>query len=106
MNLNFISALAATFSLFFLQSAYAIYPEKPVKIIVPFAPGGATDLVGRALALKLSGVWNQQVLVENKPGAGGNIGADSVAKSSPDGYTFLLASPAEVAINPSLYKFA
>ena len=79
------------------------YPDKPVKIIVPFPPGGATDVVGRALAVRLSHLWKQQVLVENKPGAGGNIGADLVAKAPADGYTLLLASPAEITINPYLY---
>lgn len=94
----FFACLLAT-----TQTAFA-FPDKSVRIIVPFAPGGATDLVGRALASRLTAIWGQQVLVENRPGAGGNIGADLVAKSTPDGYTLLLASPAEVAINPSLYK--
>ena len=83
--------------------AQSPYPDKPVKIIVPFPPGGATDVVGRALAVRLSQLWKQQVLVENKPGAGGNIGADLVAKAPADGYTLLLASPAEITINPYLY---
>jgi tripartite-type tricarboxylate transporter receptor subunit TctC len=104
--LSFISlkALILAAVLGFAQNVLAQYPDKPVKLIVPFAPGGATDLVGRALAVRLTTIWGQQVLVENKPGAGGNIGADIVAKSTPDGYTLLLASPAEVAINPSLYS--
>ncbi len=80
------------------------YPDKTVRLIVPFPPGGATDVVARALSAKLSPILKQQLIVENKPGAGGNIGADLVAKSSPDGYTILLSSPAEVAINPSLYS--
>ncbi len=83
--------------------AQSYYPDKPVKIIVPFPPGGATDVVGRALAVRLGQLWKQQVLVENKPGAGGNIGADLVAKAPADGYTLLLASPAEITINPYLY---
>jgi len=83
--------------------AQSSYPDKAVKIIVPFPPGGATDVVGRALAVRLSQLWKQQVLVENKPGAGGNIGADLVAKAPADGYTLLLASPAEITINPYLY---
>jgi tripartite-type tricarboxylate transporter receptor subunit TctC len=84
--------------------AQAAFPEKTVRIIVPFAPGGATDVVARAMGQRLSLVWKQQVIIENKPGAGGNIGADLVAKAAPDGHTILLASPAEVVINQFLYK--
>ena len=79
------------------------WPDKPVRIVVPFAAGGATDVVARLLGQRLSQDWKQPVIVDNRPGAGGNIGADVVAKSAPDGYTLLLASPAEVAINPFLY---
>jgi tripartite-type tricarboxylate transporter receptor subunit TctC len=85
-------------------ATHAAFPEKTVRIVVPFAPGGATDVVARALGQRLSVIWKQQVVVENKPGAGGNIGADFVAKAEPDGYTLLLASPAEVAINQFLYQ--
>lgn len=79
------------------------FPDKPVRIVVPFPAGGATDVVARALALRLGQAWNQPVIVENRTGAGGNIGADAVAKSPADGHTLLLASPAEVAINHYLY---
>jgi len=85
------------------RPALAAYPEEPVRVIVPFAPGGATDVVARTLAARLSQMWKQPVVVENKPGAGGNIGADAVAKAPADGYTVLLASPAEIVINPYLY---
>jgi len=71
---------------------------------VPFPPGGATDVVARSIGQRLGVLWKQQVIVENRSGAGGNIGADVVAKSEPDGHTLLLASPAEVAINQFLYK--
>ena len=83
---------------------HGAWPEKPVKIVVPFAAGGATDVVARALGQRLGAMWKQPVVIENRPGAGGNIGADLVAKAPPDGYTLLLASPAEVAINEFLYK--
>jgi tripartite-type tricarboxylate transporter receptor subunit TctC len=86
-----------------LQATSTPYPDKPVRVIVPFAPGGATDVVARSLAKRLGEIWNQAVIVENKPGAGGNIGADIVAKAPADGYTVLLASPAEIVINPHLY---
>ena len=66
-------------------AATAVYPDKPMRMIVPFAPGGATDVVARPLGVRLRQLWKQQVIVENKPGAGGNIGADMVAKSAGDG---------------------
>jgi tripartite-type tricarboxylate transporter receptor subunit TctC len=96
--------LLAALALALAGVAHAAFPEKPVRIVVPFAPGGATDVVARALGQRLSAMWKQQVIVDNRPGAGGNIGADLVAKAAPDGHTILLASPAEVAINPFLYK--
>ena len=104
-NLSFVRIVFFSLFIGFTLSAFAqTYPDKTVRLIVPFPPGGATDVVARALSAKLSPNWKQQLIVENKPGAGGNIGADLVAKSSSDGYTILLSSPAEVAINPSLYS--
>jgi len=79
------------------------YPSKPVRIVVPFSAGGPTDIVGRVIAQKLSELLNQQFFVENKVGAGGNIGADQVAKSPADGYTLLVATVSTHAINPGLY---
>jgi tripartite-type tricarboxylate transporter receptor subunit TctC len=79
------------------------YPAKPVKLVVPFPPGGSLDFAGRLIAQKLTEAWGQSVVVENKPGAGGNIGADLVAKAPPDGYTILLGALSTHAVNPSLY---
>jgi tripartite-type tricarboxylate transporter receptor subunit TctC len=79
-----------------------IYPSRYVRLVVPFPPGGGGDALARPLANRLSEMWGQQVVIENKGGAGGNIGAQAVAQSAPDGYTVLLAG-ANLAINPSLY---
>jgi tripartite-type tricarboxylate transporter receptor subunit TctC len=78
------------------------WPAKRVKIIVPYPPGGGTDVTARFLAQKFTEMWGQPVVVENKPGAGGNVGADQVAKSAADGYT-LLMMPSNLSINPSLF---
>lgn len=80
------------------------YPNKPLKLIVPFPPGGPTDIVARPLALLLGELLKEQVVIENKGGAGGSIGADLVAKSAPDGYTLLMGTVGTNAINGSLYK--
>ena len=80
------------------------YPARPVRIVVSFSAGGPTDIVGRVIAQKLSELFGQQFFVENKVGAGGNIGADLVAKSPPDGYTLLVATVSTHAINPGLYS--
>ena len=85
-------------------AAAQAWPAKPVKIVVPFNAGGATDVVARLLAQKLAEAWGQSVLVENRGGAGGNIGADAVAKSAADGYTLLMASGSIVTANPHMYK--
>ena len=79
------------------------YPVKPIRMIVGFAPGGGTDLTARPVAQKLSEVLGQQVIVENRPGAGGNIATEQVARAAPDGYTLLMGTIAALAINPSLY---
>lgn len=79
------------------------YPAKPVRIIVPFPPSGAADLLTRALGKKLSETWGQPVVVDNRPGAGGNIGAEATARSAPDGYTLLMGAVTTHAVGMSLY---
>lgn len=85
-------------------SAAQAYPNKPIKLLVPFPPGGPTDIVARPLALMLSTALKHQVIVDNKGGAGGSIAADAVAKSTADGYTLLMATVGTHAINSTLYK--
>ena len=80
------------------------YPSRPVRVVVSFAAGGPTDIVGRVLSAKLSELLGQQLVVENRTGAGGNTGANDVAKAAPDGYTLLVATVSTHAINPGLYK--
>lgn len=80
------------------------YPSRPVRMIIPFAAGGPTDIVGRIMGAKMSEVLRQQFVVEDRTGAGGNIGADVVAKAQPDGYTILMATVSTNAINPGLYS--
>src|SRR6201994_4131251 len=80
------------------------YPNRVIKLIVPYPPGGTTDLLGRLIADQIKSGLNATVIVENKPGAGTNIGAELVAHSPPDGYTLLLATSTTLAINKTLYK--
>lgn len=79
------------------------WPQKPVRIIVPYPAGGTSDILARTVSIKLGEMWGQTVVVENKPGANGNVGAEFVAKSVPDGYTVLLADIGAIAISPSVY---
>ncbi len=99
------SALALAAALAFAGNAQsqADWPSKPVRIVVPFAPGGTTDLTARIVAEQLSQTFKQNFIVENKAGAGGNLGAAEVAKAAPDGYTFLMGTPGTQAINQFLY---
>jgi hypothetical protein len=102
MNKNFAIVLLSVYSLF--NNAFAeIYPNKPIHLIVPFAPSGFTDIVARVLGQRLSQSLNQQVVVENKSGAGSTIGTDYVAKSAPDGYTLVMVSTTHT-ITPFIYK--
>jgi tripartite-type tricarboxylate transporter receptor subunit TctC len=82
------------------------YPSRPITLIVPYPPGGGVDSMARVLGDKLSAALGQQVVIDNRGGAGGNIGSRAVAKSAPDGYTLLLGHTGTISINPSLYADA
>lgn len=84
--------------------AQANWPQRPIHLVIPFAAGGGTDILGRLLAMKMSEGLGQSVVVENKPGAGGSVGTASVAKATPDGYTILMGSSSTHGINPALYS--
>lgn len=92
-------ALAAVAGAAFAQA----YPAKPIRIIVPFAAGGTSDILARAIGPKLTAAWGQPVVIENKTGANGNVGAEFVVRSAPDGYTMLLSDVGALAISPSVY---
>lgn len=105
MTRSWIAAMSAACWLAFPFAADAqSYPAKPVKVVVPYPPGSTPDIVARTLANKLQAALGQAFVVENRTGAGGNIGADAVAKSAPDGHTLLVAINGPVAVNKYLYK--
>src|SRR2546423_2615303 len=101
-NVVLAFALALAASLPFASGAQD-YPTKPVRIIVPFAPGGGSDFIARFIAQRLSGSFGKQVIVENKPGAGGVLGIEQGVKSPPDGYALTLIA-SSYTVNPSVYK--
>lgn len=102
MNLSHFSS-AIILSLAFAAGAHAQYPNRPVRIVVPSSPGNSSDIMARLIADKLSQTWGQPVLVENRPGADGRIGAEVVAKSAPDGHTLFLPNAGVITINPALF---
>ena len=98
-------ALAAALCALALPARAQTFPDKPVRLIVPFPPGGGTDILARLLGQKLGEAWGQPIVVENKAGAGGTMGADAAAKAEPNGYTLLMVS-ASYSVNPSLYRLS
>ena len=84
-------------------AASSAYPNKPIRMVVPFTPGGSTDIMGRTIGQQLTQAWGQSVVIDNVPGAGGSIGADKVAKAPADGYTLLMGHIGTLAVTPSLY---
>ena len=98
------SVLAICLALCAFEASAQAYPAKPIRMIVPYAPGGTTDILARAVGQKLTASLGQPVIVDSRPGASGMIGADAAAKAAPDGYTLLMAYTAEIAIMPGLMK--
>jgi tripartite-type tricarboxylate transporter receptor subunit TctC len=104
MKRTLAAALMAAGALASLPAARAAYPDQPIKIVIGYAAGGTTDILARALAEQLGRTLGQSIIVENKPGAAGNIAAAYVQQSPPDGYTLFMATVASHGINPALYK--
>ena len=98
------AGIAAVIGSAWLPAQAQSYPSKPIRYVVPFPPGGTTDIISRLIAQKLTESLGQPVIVENKAGAGGVVGTDSVAKAVPDGYTILMGASGPIAISPSLLK--
>lgn len=101
---SFLRLLLAAMCLAATAAGAQGWPNKPLRLIVPFPPGGGSDAVGRVIAQKLSERLGQQVVVDNRGGAGGSMGTEQAVRAAPDGYTMVLASTSEIAINPSLYS--
>src|SRR5437870_893973 len=95
--------LALMLVLFCASASAQSFPSKPIRIIVPFPPGGAVDILGRAIAQKLSEQTGQNAFVDNRPGGAGAVGAEAAAKSAPDGYTLFMGSTTTLSINPHLF---
>ncbi len=105
MHRRFLSAaVLASLALLAWPVAAQNYPSRPIKIVVPFPAGGTSDVLARMIGQKMTEGWGQPVVVENKPGSSGNLGADAVAKSAPDGYTLVLMDVGNLVISPALFK--
>jgi tripartite-type tricarboxylate transporter receptor subunit TctC len=103
MTLRPLFALLASLAVLAAPAAHAqTYPNKPIRLVIPFPPAGATDIIGRVVAQKLGDALGQSIVVDNKPGAGGAIGTDIAAKSAPDGYTILIATTSTHSVGPAL----
>jgi tripartite-type tricarboxylate transporter receptor subunit TctC len=103
LNFTRHALLVGVAAIGFAHAQTPSYPAKPIRLVVPFTPGGRTDILARAIGQELTRAWGQSVIVENVPGAGGSIGADKVAKAPADGYTLLMGHIGTLAVNPSLY---
>ncbi len=97
-------ALVAAASLFTVSAHGQTYPERPIRLMVPYPPGGTADLLARVMGQKIADNWSRSVVIDNRGGAGGNIATEMVARAEPDGYTLLLCNAPVLAINPALYK--
>jgi tripartite-type tricarboxylate transporter receptor subunit TctC len=101
---SLLSAAAALLAAPRLAAAQGNWPDRPVRVIVPFTPGGSTDILARAIAAELQEVFGQPFVIENRGGAGGTVGSEMVARSAPDGYTIMMGHIGTLAVNPSLYR--
>jgi tripartite-type tricarboxylate transporter receptor subunit TctC len=99
-----VAALMSGLSGVSVQAQAQTFPNRPITLVIPFAPGGSTSIVGRVIADKISQLLGEGIVIDNRPGAGGTVGSKMVAKSEPDGYTILLGYTGTLAIGPSLYK--
>lgn len=102
-GLTYAACVAAALVCMTAAHAQPAYPQKPIRMVVPFPPGGGTDILARLLGQKMTETLGQQIIIDNRGGAGGTIGTDIAAKATPDGYTLILVSGSH-AINPSLYE--
>ena len=100
----FLAASATLWGLSVQAQTPSAYPAKPIKIVVPFPAGGTSDVLARLIGQKMTESWGQPVVIDNKPGSSGNLGADLVAKSAPDGYTLALMDVGNLVISPALFK--